>query len=400
MRTRRGTAAGNGKTGKRGIELGAGAPRLGHARRLKRTTRMSTHAIHSYLQALRDSAGSDLHLSPGDLPRVRQNGIVVPLPTARVLTSRDVAALVEPIAPERALAGWRTDLQADFSYDGGPELGQFRIIVYQSRAGHSAVVRAVPRLIPTADDLGLPDPVQNLVHLHSGLVLVVGRAGEGKSTTLAWFVNQINQTRGAHIVTFEDPVEYQHQPALSAITQRELGTDVHSFADALRAAMRQGPDVIVIGEIRDTETLALALRAAESGHLVLATLHAPSAALTPSRVLDLVDTHRQEQTRRQLAECLRAVVSQTLVPRKGKPGRRAAFEVLLRNDATSQIIRTGHGDLEGPMGILDSGMQTLNRALTDLVLQDWITVETALAYSRTPERLRAALMQCGMSLSR
>ena len=357
---------------------------------------MSAPAILDYLTALRTAAGSDLHLAPGDIPRVRQNGIVVQIPDAARLQGDDVRLLLEPITPARAMDAWTADMQADFSYNAGPELGHFRIAAYQSRAGHSAVIRAVPRDVPTAEELGLPPSVQNLVNLRSGLILVVGRAGEGKSTTLAWLIDQINQTRCAHIITIEDPVEFEHRPALSSIAQRELGSDVLSFADALKAALRHGPDVIMVGEIRDPETLGLALRAAETGHLVLATLHAPSAPLTISRVLDMVDTHRQEQTRRQFAECFQAIISQTLVPQSGRPGRIAAFEVLLRNDATSQIIKTGQGDLEAPMGIADSQMQTMNKALTDLVLQGWITPATALAFARDPDRVRTSLQHAGV----
>lgn len=353
---------------------------------------MDHEPIHDFLQALRESDGSDLHLSPGHLPHVRRNGILCPL-ADEPLANEQIRSLLDPITPARSKAAWDAGAPADFAHDAGP-LGRFRVNAYRCREGHGAVIRAVPKELPSADDLGLPGAVQELAHLRSGLVLVTGKAGEGKSTTLAWLVDQVNQLGSRHIVTIEDPVEFHHIPKPgTVITQRELGDDVPTVTDALKGVLRQDPDMIVVGEVRDPETLGLVLTLSETGHLVVGTMHAPSAPLAVSRIMDMVDTHRQAQTRRQLAECFQAVVAQRLLPRMHRPGRIAAFEILLRTDATANMIRTADGDLLTPMNVAGSGMQTMDYALACLAIQQEIPLELATRLARRPEHVRALI--CG-----
>lgn len=347
--------------------------------------------IHAFLQALRDSDGSDLHLSPGHLPHVRKNGMLQPVSDG-LLSDGQIALLLEPITPERAKAAWAAGELADCSYDAGAALGRFRINLYRSLGARGAVIRAVPRALPTAEELGLPATLHDLVHLRSGLVLITGKAGEGKSTTLGWLVDQVNQQGTRHIATVEDPVEFVHHPRPgTVITQRELGADVPSTGAALKGVLRQDPDLVVVGEIRDLETLDFALTLAETGHLVAGTMHAPSPPVAISRIMDLIEAHRQPQVRRQLAECLQAVVSQRLLPRAHRAGRVAAFEILVRTDATANMIRTGDGDLLTPMSVVGSGMQTMDYALACLAIQREITDETALALARRPEQVRALI---------
>ncbi|HEV7627972.1 MAG TPA: PilT/PilU family type 4a pilus ATPase [Streptomyces sp.] len=346
--------------------------------------------IHDFLEALRQSDGSDLHLSPGHLPHVRKNGILRPL-ADEALSEEQIRSLLEPITPERSRAAWDAGTPADFAYEANGA-GRFRVNAYRSRRGRGAVIRAVPRELPSAEDLGLPTAVHDLVRLRGGLVLVTGKAGEGKSTTLAWLVDQVNQLGTSHIVTIEDPVEFEHVPQSgSVITQRELGEDVPTVADALKGVLRQDPDMIVVGEIRDPETLALALTLSETGHLVVGTMHASSAPLAVSRIMDMVETHRQPQTRRQLAECFQAVVAQRLLPRMHRPGRIAAFEVLLRTDATANMIRTADGDLLTPMSVGGSGMQSMDFALACLAIQQEISPELATQLARRPDHVRALI---------
>jgi twitching motility protein PilT len=347
--------------------------------------------IHAFLKALRDSDGSDLHLSPGHLPHVRKNGMLHAVSDEPV-SDAQIAALLHPITPDRIRIAWETGELADFSYDAGPPLGRFRLNGYRSLGARGAVIRAVPHALPPAEELGLPAALHDLVHLRSGLVLITGKAGEGKSTTLAWLVDQVNQLGTRHIATLEDPVEFVHRPrAGTVITQRELGTDVPSTSAALKAVLRQDLDLFIVGEIRDVETLDLALTLSETGHLVAGTMHAPSPPVAISRMLDLVDAHRQPQVRRQLAECLQAVVSQRLLPRLHRGGRVAAFEILFRTDATANMIRTGEGDLLTPMSVAGSGMQTMDHALAWLAIQQEISDETALALARRPEQVRALI---------
>ena len=272
--------------------------------------------------------------------------------------------------------------EVDLSYNV-PGLARFRVNMFWQRGNLGAVFRVIPFQIRTIDELNLPQVCKKIAGLARGLVLVTGPTGSGKSTSLAAIVNHINQERRCHIMTVEDPIEYVHKDITSIINQRELATDTHSFAHALKHVLRQNPDVILVGEMRDLETIQLAITAAETGHLVFSTLHTVDAAQTIDRIVDVFDPEQQAQVRTQLSVTLQAVVSQTLIPRKGKPGRVAAFEVMLATPAIRNLIRDGKTH-QIPTDIQTGqqfGMQSLDGHLLKLVEQGDIEYEDALAKS-------------------
>jgi len=272
--------------------------------------------------------------------------------------------------------------EVDLSYNV-PGLARFRVNMFWQRGNIGAVFRVIPFQIRTIDELNLPQVCKKIAGLARGLVLVTGPTGSGKSTSLAAIVNHINQERRCHIMTVEDPIEYVHKDITSIINQRELATDTHSFAHALKHVLRQNPDVILVGEMRDLETIQLAITAAETGHLVFSTLHTVDAAQTIDRIVDVFDPEQQAQVRTQLSVTLQAVVSQTLIPRKGKPGRVAAFEVMLATPAIRNLIRDGKTH-QIPTDIQTGqqfGMQSLDGHLLKLVEQGEIEYEDALAKS-------------------
>lgn len=272
--------------------------------------------------------------------------------------------------------------EVDLSYNV-PGLARFRVNMFWQRGNLGAVFRVIPFQIRTIDELNLPQVCKKIAGLARGLVLVTGPTGSGKSTSLAAIVNHINQERRCHIMTVEDPIEYVHKDITSIINQRELATDTHSFAHALKHVLRQNPDVILVGEMRDLETIQLAITAAETGHLVFSTLHTVDAAQTIDRIVDVFDPEQQAQVRTQLSVTLQAVVSQTLIPRKGKPGRVAAFEVMLATPAIRNLIRDGKTH-QIPTDIQTGqqfGMQSLDGHLLKLVEQGEIEYEDALAKS-------------------
>ena len=272
--------------------------------------------------------------------------------------------------------------EVDLSYNV-PGVARFRVNMFWQRGNLGAVFRVIPFQIRTIDELNLPQVCKKIAGLARGLVLVTGPTGSGKSTSLAAIVNHINQERRCHIMTVEDPIEYVHKDITSIINQRELATDTHSFAHALKHVLRQNPDVILVGEMRDLETIQLAITAAETGHLVFSTLHTVDAAQTIDRIVDVFDPEQQAQVRTQLSVTLQAVVSQTLIPRKGKPGRVAAFEVMLATPAIRNLIRDGKTH-QIPTDIQTGqqfGMQSLDGHLLKLVEQVDIEYEDALAKS-------------------
>ena len=272
--------------------------------------------------------------------------------------------------------------EVDLSYNV-PGVARFRVNMFWQRGSLGAVFRVIPFQIRTIDELNLPQVCKKIAGLARGLVLVTGPTGSGKSTSLAAIVNHINQERRCHIMTVEDPIEYVHKDITSIINQRELATDTHSFAHALKHVLRQNPDVILVGEMRDLETIQLAITAAETGHLVFSTLHTVDAAQTIDRIVDVFDPDHQAQVRTQLSVTLQAVVSQTLIPRKGKPGRVAAFEVMLATPAIRNLIRDGKTH-QIPTDIQTGqqfGMQSLDGHLLKLVEQGDIEYEDALAKS-------------------
>ena len=305
---------------------------------------------------------SDLHLSEGKPVMVRIAGMLTK--PGSVLS--DVFSLFEPILPDKQRAVLKQDGECDFAYalSSGH---RFRINLYRSMEGLDAAVRIIPNSIPTCNGLGLPAALKKLSELKSGLVLLTGVTGSGKSTTLAAIINEINRNRAVHILTLEDPVEYRFASDRSLIHQREIGTDTADFASGLRAALREDPDVVVVGELRDLETISIAVTAAETGHLVLATLHTRSAVETVDRIIDVFPEQRQRQIRVQLAGSLQAVATQQLLPDK-QGGRRAVFEIMIVTPALRNLIREGKTQQMGSYIQTGGqyGMQTMEAALEKL----------------------------------
>ncbi len=348
--------------------------------------------IVSLLIQMHERHASDLHLKVGNHPVMRINGALAPLVDLPVLDPATVRDLAESMMNDDQQQRFSLDLELDFAYSV-PKVGRFRVNVYQQRGSMGAAIRAIHIGVPTIDDLGLPDVVKRFAGLPRGLVLVTGPTGSGKSTTLAALINYINQTRSVHIVTIEDPIEYLHRDHKSIINQREVGMDTRSFTQALRHVLRQDPDVILIGEMRDLETIATAVTAAETGHLVFATLHTQSAAQTIDRILDVFPPHQQPQIRMQLSVALEGVMSQALVPLARGEGRVAAVEVMVATGAIRNLIREGK-TFQIPSAIMSGGregMQTLNQALRRLVEQRKITYEDAVAKA-TSEKEFAELL--------
>ena len=313
------------------------------------------------LQAAEMNA-SDLHVSEGKPVMVRIAGALTK--PGSVLS--DVFSLFEPILPDKQRAVLKQDGECDFAYalSSGH---RFRINLYRSMEGLDAAVRIIPNSIPTCNGLGLPAALKKLSELKSGLVLLTGVTGSGKSTTLAAIIDEINRNRAVHILTLEDPVEYRFASDRSLIHQREIGTDTADFASGLRAALREDPDVVVVGELRDLETISIAVTAAETGHLVLATLHTRSAVETVDRIIDVFPEQRQRQIRVQLAGSLQAVASQQLLPDK-QGGRRAVFEIMIVTPALRNLIREGKTQQMGSYIQTGGqyGMQTMETAIEEL----------------------------------
>ena len=295
--------------------------------------------IDQFLKVLVEHGGSDLHLSTGSPPVIRVHGHMQRL-KFRELSPKDMETLVFEAMEEE----WRTRFLENRDFDFAYEvegLARFRVNVFWQRKGLAAVMRTIPANILTADDLGLPEAVRRFCKLSKGLVLVTGPTGSGKSTTLAAMVDIINETRADHVLTIEDPIEFTHRNKKCLVNQREIGTNTKSFANALRAALREDPDVILVGEMRDKETIELGITAAETGHLVLATLHTGSAPKTVDRMIDVFPADQQDQIRAMLSESLKGVISQVLLRRKDGKGRCAALEIMVGTPAISNLIREG-----------------------------------------------------------
>jgi len=345
----------------------------------------------NYLEKLLEitikNKASDLHLSPGRKPILRIDGKLHSIKGESVLSPEEVVNIVREMIDKNQFDRLLKELDIDFSYSLG-KLGRFRGNVFFQQGMISCVLRFIPARIPTLDELNLPPILHKLAKSHQGFILVTGPASHGKSTTLASLIDEINHTRAEHIITIEDPIEYVFEDDLSIIDQREVYTDTLSFARALRATFREDPDVIMVGEMRDPETIATALTAAETGHLVLATLHTNSAAQTIHRIVDSFTGVQQAQVRAQLSSALLAVISQRLIPRIGG-GLIPACEILLNTPAVSNLIRENKIH-EIPLVISTSaeeGMMTLNQSLAVLTKEKKITLEDAYNYSINPKEL-------------
>jgi len=342
--------------------------------------------------------GSDLHLKAGAPPRVRVDGALRVLEGEAPLSPEQTRAMVEAILPQELAEEFATRHEADFAYSV-PGLGRFRTNAYQQRGSVSLALRRVRSVASGLEDLGLPEVVRRLAEERRGLVLVTGPTGSGKSTTLAAMVDHINHTWPCHVVTIEDPVEYLHSDDLASIDQREVGFDTPSFASAMRVVLRQDPDVILVGEMRDQETVFTALTAAETGHLVLSTLHTTTATETVNRVVDLFPPHQQGQIRTTLASCLKGVICQRLLPRVDGRGRVPAVEVLVVNGRIQQAIADPEltSQIDQIMAEGDwYGMQTFDQALVELLARGVIDLKVAMAAASNPHDLKVMLERRGL----
>jgi len=352
----------------------------------------SDRPLDRMLAALVELGGSDLHLSAACPPHIRLVGEIQPLPGFTLpLTGEHIQLLLEEVAPAAIRQELNADNDTDFAYEL-PGLARFRVNAFRDRHGVGAVFRRIPSRLMSFEELGLPECVQSLCALSKGLVLVTGPTGCGKSTTLATMVDHINSTRTDHIITIEDPIEFVHANKRCLVNQREVHTHTASFKRALRAALREDPDVILVGELRDLETTAIAIETAETGHLVLATLHTTTAVSTVDRMVDQFPTDRQAQIRVMLSESLKGVVAQVLLRRK-EGGQVAAFEILLGVPAVANLIREGK-TFQLPTVIQTNrrlGMRLLNDSLAELVRDGVVDLDEALARSADREGLRGLL---------
>ncbi|HYF25833.1 MAG TPA: type IV pilus twitching motility protein PilT [Baekduia sp.] len=343
---------------------------------------------------------SDLHVTAGNHPMIRVRGHLTPLDEYPVLDATDTREVVYGILTNDQRQRLETDWQLDFAY-AIPGTARFRVNAYFQRSALAAAFRLIPSTIVPIDDLGLPPVVHEFCKKPRGLVLVTGPTGSGKSTSLASMIDEINQTREEHILTIEDPIEFLHGSKGCMVNQRELGSDAQSFAAALKAALRQDPDVVLVGEMRDLETISTALTAAETGHLVFATLHTQSAPSTVDRVIDVFPPHQQQQVRVQLSVALQGVMTQTLIPTADGSSRVVACETLVPTPAVRNLIREGKthqipSAMQTGAGV---GMQTLDAHLAQLVRAGKITQRAAETRSSTPDELRRLIGAGGMAMA-
>lgn len=333
--------------------------------------------LESYLQVVLDYGGSDLHLEAGAPPAVRINGDIKFLDEPP-LESSQAEDMLLPILSERLAQEFLDSGSVDFSYEV-EGMARFRVNFLLHSRGMGGVFRIIPNRIPTFDDLNLPPIVNNIARLDKGLVVVTGPTGSGKSTTLAAIINHINRTRRKHIITMEDPIEFVHKSDKSMIQQREIGTNARNFSQALRASLRESPDIILLGEMRDLGTISEAIRAAETGHLVFGTLHTNSAARTVDRIVDVFPAEEQEQIRQMLSASLKAVIAQQLLRTRDRKGRVAAQEVMLVNFGIAGLIREAKSAMIPSfihMGA-EEGMQSMDSHLIELCMSGWIDTKTA-----------------------
>jgi twitching motility protein PilT len=356
-------------------------------------------SIDTLLEQMVEHGASDLHVTVGSAPAYRVRGHIVRAEGIEPFTPDDTRALLYRILSSEQQKHFELNRQLDFAYSM-PGLARFRVNVYFQREAVGAAFRLIPQEIKTLEELSLPPILHALAEKPRGLVLVTGPTGSGKSTTLAAIIDEINRTRSEHILTVEDPIEFVHRHKRCIVNQREIGPDTPSFATALKAALRQDPDVILVGEMRDLETISTALTAAETGHLVFGTLHTQSAPSTIDRIIDVFPSEQQEQVRIMLAGSLQAVVTQTLLPSADGHGRVAALEILLPDDAVRNLIR--QAKVEQVYSIMQTntarGMQTMEQALADLALRRVVNLDDALSRSSRPDQLTGILERSGFDV--
>jgi twitching motility protein PilT len=347
--------------------------------------------IDDLLRMTVEKGGSDLHLMVGVSPVIRIDGVLSPTPFDRV-TPQDSQRMIYDILTDEQIQRFEANLELDCSYQLA-RISRFRVNVYKDKGTVAGAFRVIPARIPTIEELGLPKVLVELTRRPRGLILVTGPTGSGKSTTLAAMINQINNESSRHIITIEDPIEYLHTHKKSIINQREMGMDTRAFPNALRAALREDPDVILVGEMRDNETMGTAVSCAETGHLVFATLHTNNAASSVDRIVDGFPPGQQEQIRVQLSNNLEAVLSQQLLPRVGSPGRVCAMEIMVASPAIRNLIREAKAHQMTSMIQTSAslGMQTMDQSLRDLYQRGTITFDEAIARAMNPEELRTMI---------
>jgi twitching motility protein PilT len=353
---------------------------------------MATVTIEELLQVLVDRKGSDLHLSAGSAPKVRINGTLVDTEHG-VLKPETTKNLIYSFLTSDQIARFERDFELDLSF-GVEGMGRFRVNVFHQRSSVASVLRMIPAVVKKFEDLGLPRAIcEEVAGLPRGLVLFTGSTGSGKSTSLAAMLDFINDTRADHVVTVEDPIEFLHRNKQCLFNQREIGSDTKDFHRALRSALRQDPDVVLVGEMRDTETIEAALTIAETGHLTLGTLHTSDCVQSINRIVDVFPAHQQQQVRTQLSFTLQAVFCQQLIPIANGAGRTLALEIMIANAAVRALIRDDKA--HQIYSIIQTGgklgMQTMNQSLCNLVRRHEITLDQALSYSGDPEDLKRTL---------
>jgi twitching motility protein PilT len=354
--------------------------------------------LQAALREVIDTEGSDLHLKVPSRPLIRTHGILEPIPDSQPLTPQDTERVLhEMLTEESRLREFMEENEIDFSY-AVPGLARFRVNAFRQRGAVSIVCRAIPHTIRTVEELNLPPVIAELAHEERGIILVTGTTGSGKSTTLAAMIDEINRTRSKHIVTIEDPIEFLHRDKLSIINQREVGSDTASFKRALRRVLRQDPDVILVGEMRDEETVSTALSAAETGHLVFSTLHTVDAPETVNRIVDFFPPHQQQQARAMLAGTLKGVISQRLVRTPDGNGRVATCEILRMTGRVKDMImnpeetgRLGEVITEGEY----YGMQTFDQALLKHVQAGRVSMDEALRAATHPHDFKLLVSSDG-----
>jgi twitching motility protein PilT len=356
-----------------------------------------TYSIDDLLEEMVARRASDLHITVASPPAVRVRGEVARLEGYEPLAAEDTQQLLYRILASEQQKQLEIKRQLDFSHSV-PGLARFRVNVYFQKESVGAAFRLIPDELKTLEELGIPSTLHQLAEKPRGIVLVTGPTGSGKSTTLAALIDEINRNRSEHILTIEDPIEFLHKHKRCIVNQREIGPDATTFAEALRAALRQDPDVILVGEMRDLETISTALTAAETGHLVFGTLHTQSAPSTIDRIIDVFSPEQQEQVRIMIANSLQGVVTQTLLPTADGVGRVPALEVLLPDDAVRNLIR--QGKVEQIYSVMQTntsrGMQTMEQSLADLVQRHIVKLEDALSRSSRPAQLIGLLERAGV----
>ncbi len=348
--------------------------------------------IDELLQFVIDMKGSDLHLAVNKPPCIRVHGKIRELTQFEVFKAPLLQRVIYDVLTDEQIQRFENEWELDFAYTTADAVARFRVNAFRDKGALAAAMRIIPTKIPNPEDLGLPPVIMELANRPRGLMLVTGPTGSGKSTTLAAVLNKINSEHDGHIITIEDPIEFVHPHRRCVVNQREVGTDTHSFKNALRAALREDPDVILVGEMRDNETIHLAITAAETGHLVFGTLHTNSASESIDRMVGVFASEQQEQIRTQLSNSIVAVVTQQLLPKVGG-GRVSAVEIMIANSAIRNLIREAKAHqmnsiIQTQNGI---GMQTMDQALRDLVLQGTVTYEDAMSRAGNPAELEVMI---------